>query len=335
MFRFRVHRPLVLIALVVPHWVSCVERRPVEALPEVEAIDETRPAVIDDFVIIQQTDHSVTLGWHAPGDDGTEGNASAYDLRFSHDSITVGTWTEASPVGSIIRPKSAGAEEFISVSGLLPETTYYFAIRAFDEVGNRSRLSNVARTVTNPLDVQFEEFPIVEGATWAFSVHYEHPITQYEFDTTIVLETSNVLLVDGRPVQASWSWNAPPSDQSGTRTSECSGDTLLFLPVLDDPFILRQLVFPLMVGSHWRVAAGRGERDSAYVAAREWFESERTSRIPVLRIEGESRFSGCISNSTWWVAPNVGLVRVKNRGRLHGCDRDYTWELMDCRIPGE
>ncbi|MEW5874440.1 MAG: fibronectin type III domain-containing protein [Candidatus Zixiibacteriota bacterium] len=264
-----------------------------------------------------------------------DGTASVYELRYSYDSITVGTWTEASLVENISVPRSAGAEEFFTVNGLFPETTYYFAIRAFDEVGNRSRPSNVARTVTNPLDIQVEEFPLVEGATWTFSVHYKHPITQYEFDTTIILATSNVLLVDGRPVQAIWRWDDPPGNQSGTRTSVYLGDTLLFLPVFDDPFILRNLVFPLVVGSHWKVATEPGKRDSAFVAAREWLESERTGRIPVLRIEGELRIAGCISNSTWWVAPNVGLVRVKNRGRLHGCDRDYTWELIDYTIPGQ
>ena len=45
-------------------------------------------------------------------------------------------------------PAAAGVREQIIVSGLAAETTYYFALRASDEAGNRSPMSNVAEGTT-------------------------------------------------------------------------------------------------------------------------------------------------------------------------------------------
>jgi hypothetical protein len=44
--------------------------------------DTVPPAKTPDLKVVLQTDSSVALTWTAPGDDGTEGTASRYDLRF-------------------------------------------------------------------------------------------------------------------------------------------------------------------------------------------------------------------------------------------------------------
>ncbi|HEX3698852.1 MAG TPA: hypothetical protein VH374_26010 [Polyangia bacterium] len=41
-------------------------------------------------------------------------------------------------------PASAGAHQSVTVSGLLPSTSYHFALVAKDAAGNASMLSNVA-----------------------------------------------------------------------------------------------------------------------------------------------------------------------------------------------
>lgn len=89
------------------------------------------------------TDSSVTFIWTAPGDDGSAGTASQYDMRRSNVAITDQAWDSAARVSPMPAPKAAGAAETLTVSGLSSVTTYYFAMKAADEARNWSPLSNV------------------------------------------------------------------------------------------------------------------------------------------------------------------------------------------------
>lgn len=90
---------------------------------------------------------SIVLHWTAPGDDGTFGRASQYDLRYSSVPITNANWSTATRVGGLPTPLPYGNREIFTVRLLAPSTTYYFGIKAADELGNWSPLSNiVART---------------------------------------------------------------------------------------------------------------------------------------------------------------------------------------------
>lgn len=93
-------------------------------------------------------DSTVLLNWTAPGDDGTVGRAATYDIRYRTTTIS-GTdsltwWNGATQVTGEPSPGNAGAADSMRVRGLLPVTTYYFMIRAADEVPNWSGFSNVA-----------------------------------------------------------------------------------------------------------------------------------------------------------------------------------------------
>ena len=97
----------------------------------------------------QITETSVTLAWTAPGDDSLSGRATRYDLRWSNAPIvTLTDFSRAAPVAGVAAPQAAGATETATVEGLTPETTYWFALRTFDEVGNGSALSNVTQATT-------------------------------------------------------------------------------------------------------------------------------------------------------------------------------------------
>jgi hypothetical protein len=82
----------------------------------------------------------VTLEWTAPGDDGNVGTATAYELYVS-------TSPFSGPNGTLVpgmpTPAVAGTRQSKLVTGLDPSTTYYFAIRAVDEAGNWSGMSNM------------------------------------------------------------------------------------------------------------------------------------------------------------------------------------------------
>jgi len=101
------------------------------------------------------TPNSVTFGWTAPGDDGEDGRASAYDIRYSTSVITAQSWDAATQATGEPYPQEAGAVETFTIAGLGPAETYYFALKTVDESGNYSAMSNVFSATTSlTLDVE-------------------------------------------------------------------------------------------------------------------------------------------------------------------------------------
>jgi hypothetical protein len=108
---------------------------------------------------------TVTLSWTAPGDDGLDGTASQYDIRYSKTPLTDANWHLADPLDNLPSPREAGNHETFVVDGLEPATNYYFGIRSADEVPNWSGLSNIIirRTLDEPLSAPQTVFPPDEG----------------------------------------------------------------------------------------------------------------------------------------------------------------------------
>ncbi|MBI5193292.1 MAG: fibronectin type III domain-containing protein [Nitrospirae bacterium] len=112
------------------------------------------PAPIMDMSIMPalSTKNSVTINWTATGADGTVGTATAYDLRMSRfriieDGITPKqgeiNFSIAPKITGVIYPAPAGTVESFQVNQLVPNSVYFFAIKAIDEKGNVSAISNV------------------------------------------------------------------------------------------------------------------------------------------------------------------------------------------------
>jgi len=97
--------------------------------------------------------NSVTLHWTTPGDDGMLGTAAQFDLRYSTAPITGANFASATKWNSMPAPASPGTSQSVTVTGLQPSTTYYFAIKTGDDVPNWSGISNViTATTTNAPD---------------------------------------------------------------------------------------------------------------------------------------------------------------------------------------
>src|SRR5882757_10017673 len=75
---------------------------------------------------------SVTLTWTAPGDDGTEGTASAYDVRYGNTAIT-GTTFAAATAATAGKPSAAGGTDSVVIGGLAQNKTFYFAVKTVDD----------------------------------------------------------------------------------------------------------------------------------------------------------------------------------------------------------
>ncbi|MCP4583610.1 MAG: T9SS type A sorting domain-containing protein [candidate division Zixibacteria bacterium] len=110
--------------------------------------DLIAPGAVSDFLITLISADSVTFTWTAPGDDNYEGTASEYDLRYSTSVITYANWGSCARVNNMAAPQTAGSPETITINGLDLSTTYYFAIKTYDEVPNYSLLSNIVNGTT-------------------------------------------------------------------------------------------------------------------------------------------------------------------------------------------
>jgi len=94
------------------------------------------------------TFNSVKLSWTAPGDDSLTGTAAEYDLRYSTTAITTAIFSAATRFTGTPTPTASGTRQTVTVTGLNPNTTYYFAIKTGDEVPNWSGISNVISRAT-------------------------------------------------------------------------------------------------------------------------------------------------------------------------------------------
>lgn len=114
--------------------------------------DVTPPATVSNLAYTQVDSASVALAWTSPGDDGMTGTATLYDLRWSATPFTPATFASATPVSPQPPTISGGLTQTYAKLGLSPGTTYYFALRARDEAGNWSGVSNVLSATTLSLD---------------------------------------------------------------------------------------------------------------------------------------------------------------------------------------
>ncbi len=112
--------------------------------------DDVPPGPIADLLAGLPTSNSVTLSWTATGDDGMSGRALSYDVRFSTAPITEPSFDLAIRAPGAPAPGAPGSGETMEVSGLEPDTTYFFAVRALDEWGNTGPFGNVASERTQP-----------------------------------------------------------------------------------------------------------------------------------------------------------------------------------------
>ena len=113
--------------------------------------DITAPATITDLQVVENSVsmNSMQLSWTATGDNDTNGTASFYEIKISISEITEENYNEIDSIEQSIVPQEAGYQENFFVTGLSPLTTYFFAIKAYDEVNNSSLLSNIASASTN------------------------------------------------------------------------------------------------------------------------------------------------------------------------------------------
>ncbi|MHC4278305.1 MAG: hypothetical protein ACYSTI_13450, partial [Planctomycetota bacterium] len=92
---------------------------------------------------------TVHLTWTAPGNDGSSGTATTYDIRYSSTgAINESNWSSATEVSGEPDPSIADSTENMIVTGLSASTQYWFAIKSGDEELNTSIISISLATET-------------------------------------------------------------------------------------------------------------------------------------------------------------------------------------------
>jgi len=101
------------------------------------------PSAVTDLVIDSAGATWVALSWTAPGEDWLNGTAYQYEIRSAVDSMVLVDWSGGTPVSGVPAPDTAGTVQRATVTGLMTDTTYYFAMRTLDNSDNWSDVSNI------------------------------------------------------------------------------------------------------------------------------------------------------------------------------------------------
>ncbi|MBI1951024.1 MAG: S8 family serine peptidase [Acidobacteria bacterium] len=112
--------------------------------------DDVPPGPIDDLLVSFPTSNTIVLRWTATGDDGDDGRALTYDVRYAPFPIDAANFETLPGAPGAPLPAPSGSIETMEVAGLEANTTYYFAVRARDEWGNPGPFGNAVSGLTLP-----------------------------------------------------------------------------------------------------------------------------------------------------------------------------------------
>ncbi len=121
--------------------------------------DRVAPGTPSDFSGQAISDRQVALNWIASGDDQSQGAAAAYEIAYSNKPFTPEEFKAQRQLQSA-PPAQAGSPETLSFT-VLPsarDQEVYVAMRAVDNVGNRSQITTTKVTVP-AAPVAFEDSP--------------------------------------------------------------------------------------------------------------------------------------------------------------------------------
>ena len=86
---------------------------------------------------------SMQLVWSATGDDGDTDTCEGYEIKKSTTELNADNWDSADPVSCNLTPQNPGLQESFEVTDVEVGTLYYFGVKAYDESGNYSSISNI------------------------------------------------------------------------------------------------------------------------------------------------------------------------------------------------
>ncbi|MBW2991930.1 hypothetical protein KY345_01795, partial [Candidatus Woesearchaeota archaeon] len=196
--------------------------------------DIIAPAAITDLSAAAIDDFSIELTWTAVGDDGVTGTASSYIIKQAYAPITTQAQFDAAStaVGShLITPAASGSAETFIVTGLVPGSTYHFAVEAVDDVGHVGALGNTDSATPSTHDVSVNSFAHDKPGTTLYvgdsitftanignSGNIAETITVDLAENGAVIDTQTINLTSGANQDVTFNY-VLPAESLGTRYS--------------------------------------------------------------------------------------------------------------------
>jgi len=124
-----------------------------------ELIDTIPPGEIGNLTcrsadaLILRDSVGVVLEWTAAGDDRDKGQAFRYVIRYADSGQRFEQATPVPLYALPFPPQPAGEKDHAIITGLKPNTSYTFFVRAVDEVGKYGPIAKTTRTTPHVLDV--------------------------------------------------------------------------------------------------------------------------------------------------------------------------------------
>ncbi|MEA2036011.1 MAG: hypothetical protein U9O94_00775 [Nanoarchaeota archaeon] len=186
-------------------------------------IDNTQPAqIVDLSASIGSDEGEIDLSWTAVGDDTNTGTDDYYIIKYSGSEVNSTTWDSAATLLQSITPQANGGAETYTVTGLGTATTYYFAIKAVDNLGLESTISNSAVNSTKNHDIAVEDIHIPTSttvnvllginATIENQGNVEETSTLLFYVDSVNLENQSVTLAPGEKINKTFNWTPTEED---------------------------------------------------------------------------------------------------------------------------
>jgi hypothetical protein len=99
--------------------------------------DGVAPGRVGPIVVGEVSERDATIELTAPGDDDMIGHAAGYDVRYRvGEEITYANFSSSQRALPSPEPEASGTRQTVAINGLLPATSYYVAVRAYDSCRN-------------------------------------------------------------------------------------------------------------------------------------------------------------------------------------------------------
>jgi hypothetical protein len=162
--------------------------------------DTTSPGQVTDLRITAWGTNNAVLQWTAPGDNGTTGQATVYEVRYNTTPVeSMSDFMNATIIPTGV-PQPAGATETLNVTGLAPDTMYWFALRTSDNKSNWSPLSNIAevRTLTTLAGLPTVDSVSLNLTQGQLEVSFSEPMNRTSVEQSLTVSPEV-------PLQVKWS----------------------------------------------------------------------------------------------------------------------------------
>jgi len=125
--------------------------------------------------VLNKQNGTIQLEWRAPGDDNYSGRANLYELRYAEYQLD--NFSDGILVPGLAAPGIPYSSDSNIITGLTPGITYYFYIRAYDELNNSGAVSDEQQLYIEPnvIPEYSDDFadPLLSEQWWDFDPSYQ------------------------------------------------------------------------------------------------------------------------------------------------------------------